>query len=85
MDRKTCGFCRNMNGRKFRVSSTAARVNLALSSDPQAVKVTSPFITDAFKNPDEMDGLSNKEILSKGITGIPSYHPACRGTIVAVI
>lgn len=83
-DRLQCPYCRRMQGRRFKVSTAFDRVDQNVRSSPEFVGVDSPFITSVYKNPEDLDDLSDLELQQNGID-LPPYHPHCRDRIVAVL
>lgn len=81
MDQITCDWCSYMNGKQFSVSMAKANMNKAVSSDPSEVPLISPFATTI--KIDQFKTLSAEQLQNMGIN-CPSYHPHCRGRIIAV-
>lgn len=83
-DRLQCGYCANMQGKKFSVSTAMNAVSNSVISDPAIVGLDSPFITSVYKKPEDMVNLTGAEMQSAGIQ-YPPFHGHCRDTVVAVL
>lgn len=81
MDNRTCEYCAHMDGKTFRVAEAKKLSKRKHASSPSTIKQISPFATtikiDDFKTMDEA-ALQSANIMK------PSFHPLCRGTVVAV-
>lgn len=80
MDDLTCGWCRHMNGKSFSVTETVEKYKKIFKAGVDKLPDLSPFATSI--KIDQFVKLNPKEIQAKGIN-IPSYHPHCRGRIIA--
>jgi hypothetical protein len=80
MDDITCGYCKHMNRKQFSVKYTAERFAQLFQSGVENIKQYSPFATK-FKLT-EFVKMDSKTIQANGID-LPSYHPHCRGRIIA--
>lgn len=83
-DRLQCGYCREMQGKRFKVESAVKHIEQFTVSDPAYVPIDSPFVNSVFKNPEEIKGLSGEELQARGIHLTP-FHANCRDTLVAVL
>jgi SPP1 gp7 family putative phage head morphogenesis protein len=84
MDRLTCPYCRQLNGKQFSVKNAVKRIEAVNSIEPGYIGAVDPFITSVFKKPEDLKGLSAEDIEKAGASfAIP--HPNCRGTVVAVL
>lgn len=82
MDQKTCGWCKEMDGKSFSVTANQKMIEDIIGSDPENVKSVSPFATSI--KLDDFKGITEQELQKKGIT-LPAFHCHCRGRIVAVV
>lgn len=79
-DRLTCDHCSTMHGKVFEVAAAVEQIKNVVNGKPEEVGKLSPFATTI--PIDELRGLSASEIQGRGIS-TPSYHPHCRGRVVA--
>jgi len=84
IDNLTCGWCKNMNGRRFQVDLAVERFDDINESDPLTIKTVKPFITSVYKKPDDMAELSNAQLQAAGVE-VGAMHPGCRGISIAVL
>lgn len=82
LDSKTCPWCRHMNAKKFGTQETVKLIDQAVDTSPNNISSVTPFATSI--NIDEFKKMNSTELFDAGIS-TPSYHPFCRGRIVAVI
>lgn len=80
LDEKTCGWCRHMHGKTFNVSRTVDKLQKATDTPNTDISAVTPFATSV--NLDEFTQLGAQELQALG-HDVPSYHPHCRGRIVA--
>lgn len=83
MDRLTCPYCRQLNGKIFDVSVAVKKLDLVNTTEPGYIGAIDPFITSRFKAAD-LAGLSAEDIQKSGVSMV-QIHPGCRGTVVAVL
>lgn len=83
-DRLQCPFCKAMQGRRFKVSTTVQRIEENAKSDPRIVGIDSPFISTVYPNVEDVEEASNEQLQSDRID-LPPYHPHCRDRIIAVL
>ena len=81
-DNLTCDYCKHMNGLEFQTETTVTKINNKVNTSPDNINEVSPFATSI--KIDEFQQLDSQQLSSKGIQQ-PSYHPHCRGRVVAVI
>lgn len=84
MDRLTCPYCRQLNGKQFSVANAVKRIEAVNNVEPGYIGAVDPFVTSVFKKPTDLKGLSAEDIEKSGISQI-IVHPHCRGTVVAVL
>lgn len=79
-DTRTCEWCLYMHGQTFQVAPTVEKIQRLTNNDFTNLPELAPFATsmpiEQFKN------LSAVELQSMG-HDVPSYHPHCRGRVVA--
>lgn len=81
MDRKTCPYCRTLNGRTFSVEKAVDRIATLADSAPEQVPRISPFATVFTVS--ELEKMSSEALEKAGIS-MPPFHPHCRDRVVAV-
>lgn len=81
MDRKTCSHCTIMNGKIFSTEPAVKHIERVVNGKPEDVSTLSPFATTI--KAEDLKTMTSQEIQLKGIS-TPSYHPHCRGRVVAV-
>lgn len=84
VDRLQCGFCREMQGKRFSVARAAEIVSKVTSSDPADVRLHKPFLNTAFKKVEDLQNATREQLEASGAI-IPAFHSGCRDRIVAVI
>lgn len=80
MDDKTCSWCRHMNRKKFSVRETVDKYEKLFRDGIERLPDYSPFATSI--KIDQFVKMDARQIQAKNIN-LPSYHPHCRGRIVA--
>lgn len=80
LDENTCRYCRHMNGMVFDVKKTVKKINEVVSANIDEVQAKSPFVTTV--NIDDFVNLSEADLQRQGFDA-PSYHPHCRGRVIA--
>lgn len=83
MDRLTCPYCRELNGKIFDVPKAIKKLDLVNQTEPGFIGAVDPFITARYKA-DELKDLSAEDIQKSGVS-MALLHPNCRGTVVAVL
>lgn len=84
VDRLQCGYCKELQGKKFSVTKAVDNAMQMVKSDPSMVGMASPFITAIYKKPSDIVGVSAEDLQLKGI-GLPPYHANCRDQAVAIL
>ena len=84
IDQKTCGWCKELNGKRFKVDKAVGSIDQLMRSEPQLVGSISPFMTSLYKKPEDLKGVTVEELQDKGL-GFGSTHPHCRGQNIAVL
>lgn len=82
MDDRTCGWCRHMNGKTFSTGNTVSKIEQLTNSEFRNIGDISPFATTF--NLEVFQEMDSNTLEANGIS-TPSYHPHCRGRIVAVL
>lgn len=82
-DRLQCPYCKRMQGRRFKINTAFTKMDQVVRSNPEIIGIDSPFITSLYKDPEELDNLSDEDLQQAGID-LPPFHPHCRDRIVAV-
>ena len=77
-DRRTCPYCRAMDGRTFRTVDAVRTLDL-IETDPASLPELKPFLTNFDLH--EIEKLPSDDMPSK----IPPAHPHCRCTLVASV
>lgn len=80
IDNLTCGYCTHMNHQVFKVSTAVNRIKKEVDSGPENLSKVAPFVTSIPLA--QFSELNNSELSSKGHL-LPSFHPHCRGRIIA--
>lgn len=80
MDDKTCAWCRHMNHQKFSVRQTVDQYDKVIKSGINELPTQLPFATSV--KLEQFVKMDARQIQAKGMS-LPSYHPHCRGRIVA--
>jgi predicted Zn-ribbon and HTH transcriptional regulator len=81
-DQLTCDWCSHMDGMEFTINNAVSKIQNKVDVGPENVSRISPFATSI--PIEEFQGMDAAAIEGKNIT-TPSYHPSCRGRVVAVI
>jgi hypothetical protein len=71
-----------MDGMEFTINNAVSKIQNKVDVGPENVSRISPFATSI--PIEEFQGMDAAAIEGKNIT-TPSYHPSCRGRVVAVI
>lgn len=82
VDNLTCDWCAHMDGMEFAIKNAVSKIQNKVDVGPDNVSRISPFATSI--PIEDFQELDAAEIEGKNIT-TPSYHPSCRGRVVAVI
>lgn len=80
MDDLTCAWCQHMNRKKFSVRETVEKYERLFRRGANKMRDENPFATSI--KIDEFVKLDPKQIQAKGVD-LPSYHPHCRGRVIA--
>jgi len=83
-DRLQCGYCAEMQGKKFSVQTSIEKIRQQTNSDPNYVSVDNPFLTAKYKSPEDLKGVEASTLQSQDIDR-PPYHPYCRDHVIAVL
>lgn len=84
VDRLQCGYCKELQGKKFEVSRAVKSLENTYNSEPEYIGLDSPFITAIFKKPSELEELTGKDLQDKNFNLVPA-HPHCRDVVVPLI
>ena len=82
-DSKQCAYCHNLQGYRFSVSGAIDKIMSASQVEPTHTNFLPPFITSLFSSPDQMIGLSNKQMFDKGVS-FPPFHCHCRDIAIPI-
>jgi len=82
IDSKTCDYCRHMNGMILEVQTAVENLQRLVDQPVQNISEITPFATTIRIN--EFQNMDASQLQASGIN-TPSYHPHCRGRILAVI
>lgn len=82
IDRLTCAYCRELNGKKFSVSKSVDKIKAINSIEPGNIGVIDPFLVGSF-TVDDIKGKSGEQLQDGGMFNGITPHPNCRGTNVA--
>lgn len=80
MDDITCEYCEFMNGQVFDVEESKEHIKKELNADPETISSIKPFLVSKPLN--ELKDLTSDELQKMGFD-CPSYHPHCRGMVIA--
>ena len=84
-DRLRCAWCKDIDGKRFSVSTSTKLMSNAYAQDPTAVGYDSPFLTSSFKNVEDMKTLTGAEIQAKAnFISVPT-HCNCRCVVAPVM
>jgi len=82
LDNRTCEYCKHMNGKIMQVELAVDQIQKATDQGIEEMTKIMPFVT-ALKI-GEFKKLDTAELQLQGFN-TPSFHPHCRGRIVAVL
>lgn len=82
LDDRTCRHCRHMNGMTFEVKKTVSKIKAVIDGGHEAAQQLSPFATTI--QVDDFEQLTASDLQARGVDA-PSYHPHCRGRVIARI
>lgn len=83
-DRLRCGYCAELDGKKFILQDSLDTFNSAINGGVEQVGTMNPFVTKIYPRFQDMAGVSVKDLQANGAEVVPS-HPRCRCTVVAVL
>jgi len=79
-DQLTCPWCLHMHGKVFQIAPTVEKIQELAAQDFENLPQIAPFATST--PIDQFTKFSAVELQSMGYD-VPSYHPHCRGRVVA--
>lgn len=82
IDRLTCAYCKELNGKKFSVAKSVEKIKAINSIEPGNIGTTDPFLVGSF-TVDDIKGKSGEQLQDGGMFNGITPHPNCRGTNVA--
>lgn len=80
MDDITCDYCEYMNGMIFDVKLAKEQIQKEFNSDPETISSIKPFLVT--KSLDDLKEMNASDLQKQGFD-CPSYHPHCRGMVIA--
>jgi len=82
LDNRTCAWCQHMDGKKFSIVSAKNKIDKEIGAGAGGVGITSPFATSV-----KIEDFITKDVDSLAADGhvVPTFHPHCRGRVVADI
>lgn len=80
VDTLTCPWCAHMDGHKFSITSAQSKISKEVDAGPGNIAETNPFATSVPLQ--EFQKLDTGALESAGHV-IPTFHPHCRGRVVA--
>jgi SPP1 gp7 family putative phage head morphogenesis protein len=81
MDKKTCKYCRKMDGKEFPINVALDKINKEFTAySLEDLSETNSFINKVYQNPEDIPS-DVASLMSAGIIK-PPFHNSCRGWIV---